>query len=377
MKIIEIFRTGRQTASSGEALSFTEADLKASASAYDPTLHEAPIVVGHPRDNSPAYGWIKGISFLPGGTLNATPHQVEPAFAEMVSAGRFKKRSASFYRPDSPANPVPGVYYLRHVGFLGAQAPAVKGLKDPEFHDNPDDVVEFADSTILATMLRNLREFLVEKYGLETADNTLPGYLVESVEADARKDLEQEIKAGAPADEFTEPKEIRMTPEEIEALKAKAAKADEFEAQAAQREKQDLAFTEREKALTEREATARRAQIEAEINQHVQAGRLLPAQREGLAEFMESLCESGEIEYAEGKETRKLTPREYLNKFISTLPKAIQFGEFSADNGADPDALDSVEFSERAKRYVESQRALGRHPTTIEVAHAVRDGNVQ
>lgn len=73
MKIIEIFRTGRQTASSGEALSFTEADLKASASAYDPTLHEAPIVVGHPRGNSPAYGWIKSISFLPAGTLTHPP----------------------------------------------------------------------------------------------------------------------------------------------------------------------------------------------------------------------------------------------------------------------------------------------------------------
>lgn len=295
----------------------------------------------------------------------------------MVSAGRFKKRSASFYRPDSTANPVPGVYYLRHVGFLGAQAPAVKGLKDPEFHDNPDDVVEFVDSNIIATMLRNLREFMVEKYGLETADNTLPRYLVESVEADARKALEQEIKAGVPADEFTEQQEISMTPEEIEALKAKAAKAEEAERKLAEFSEQEKDFSEREKALLAREAKARRAQIEAEINQHVQAGRLLPAQREGLAEFMESLCESGEIEYAEGKETRKLTPREYLNKFISTLPTAIQFGEFSTDDGADPDALDSAEFSERAKRYVESQRALGRHPTTIEVAHAVRDGKVQ
>ena len=46
----------------------------------------------------------------------------------MVRAGRFKKVSASFYTPDSPHNPVPGVYYLRHVGFLGAQPPAVKGL---------------------------------------------------------------------------------------------------------------------------------------------------------------------------------------------------------------------------------------------------------
>ncbi len=51
----------------------------------------------------------------------------------MVKAGRFKSRSASFYHPDNPNNPKPGVYYLRHVGFLGAQPPAVKGLKAVEF----------------------------------------------------------------------------------------------------------------------------------------------------------------------------------------------------------------------------------------------------
>ena len=43
------------------------------------------------------------------------PRQVDPAFAEAVAAGRYKKVSASFYQPNSPHNPVPGVYYLRHV----------------------------------------------------------------------------------------------------------------------------------------------------------------------------------------------------------------------------------------------------------------------
>ncbi len=51
------------------------------------------------------------------GALSATPRQVDPAFAEMVEAGRFKKISASFYAPSASGNPVPGTYYLRHVGF--------------------------------------------------------------------------------------------------------------------------------------------------------------------------------------------------------------------------------------------------------------------
>ncbi|RMH22225.1 MAG: peptidase, partial [Gammaproteobacteria bacterium] len=109
VKPIAIFRPGRHVAMSGQALSFSEADLAATAEAYDPALHEAPLVVGHPRHDAPAYGWVKRLSFSEGdeGGLKAEPAQVDPAFAEMVRKGRFKKVSASFYPPAHPANPKP------------------------------------------------------------------------------------------------------------------------------------------------------------------------------------------------------------------------------------------------------------------------------
>ena len=105
-------------------------------------MHEAPIVIGHPSDNAPAYGWVSGLSFDEGAGLEAEPAQVEAQFAEMVADGRFKKVSASFYTPESASNPAPGVYYLRHVGFLGAQPPAVKGLKPVAFAEDDEGVVE-------------------------------------------------------------------------------------------------------------------------------------------------------------------------------------------------------------------------------------------
>src|SRR4051812_33078434 len=108
MKQLEIFRAGKHIASNGASFTFTEADLKATAAAYDPAKHEAPMVVGHPKGDGPAYGWTKALSFSE--TLLAIPDQVDPAFAEMVAAGRFKKISASFYAPDAPQNPVPGVF---------------------------------------------------------------------------------------------------------------------------------------------------------------------------------------------------------------------------------------------------------------------------
>ena len=118
-KPLQIFKPGRHTAMSGAALAFSESDLAASAAAYDPAVFQAPIVVGHPRVDGPAYGWVKSLARNDAGVLTIDPHKVEPQFAEMVGAGRYKKRSAAFYPPQHPSNPKPGTWYLRHVAFLG------------------------------------------------------------------------------------------------------------------------------------------------------------------------------------------------------------------------------------------------------------------
>jgi len=134
MQRIHIFRAGTQTASDGTVINYTAADLAATASSYNPAVHEAPIVVGHPELTAPAFGWVKRL-VAQGMDLFAETHQVNAEFAELVKSGAYKKVSASFYPPEHPRNPVPGVYTLNHVGFLGAQPPAVKGLQAIEFAD--------------------------------------------------------------------------------------------------------------------------------------------------------------------------------------------------------------------------------------------------
>lgn len=131
---LHIFRVGTHTAQSGQTLTFSAADLAATAAAYDPARHEAPLVVGHPELNEPAYGWVRALT-VAGDALLAEPDQVQPEFAELVNAGRYKKISAAFFAPTAPNNPTPGAYYLRHVGFLGAAPPAVKGMRPPRFAD--------------------------------------------------------------------------------------------------------------------------------------------------------------------------------------------------------------------------------------------------
>lgn len=123
-KWFAIFRTGKHTDSNGNTREWTEADLDKIVESYDPSKHEAPIVIGHPKSNAPAYGWIEKLKRV-GDTLYALPKQLAQEFVEMVNKGLFKKRSISLY-PDGT---------LRHVGFLGATPPAVKGLPDVEFSD--------------------------------------------------------------------------------------------------------------------------------------------------------------------------------------------------------------------------------------------------
>jgi len=60
----KIFGSGSHVDISGARLDFAEADLRATAEAYDPALNGAPIVVGHPRHDAPAYGWVAGLDFV-------------------------------------------------------------------------------------------------------------------------------------------------------------------------------------------------------------------------------------------------------------------------------------------------------------------------
>jgi hypothetical protein len=167
MKRIHIFKAGKHTSAAGTTLEFGEDVVREAAEAYDPALHEAPIVVGHPKDNGPAFGWISALEYSDG-QLDALPHQVNADFAELVQQGTYKKVSASFYAPDAKANPKPGTFYLRHVGFLGAQPPAIKGLDGVEFNEDDDGVIEFAAEWETAGVFRRLREFIIENSASRT-----------------------------------------------------------------------------------------------------------------------------------------------------------------------------------------------------------------
>lgn len=209
---IEVFRPGTFTPMQGAPITYTAADLKAVADAYDATTAPAPVVIGHPVADAPAFGWVEGFAYdSQAERLFATLHQIEPAFADLVKAGRFKKVSMSFFAPGQPHNPVPGTWYPKHVGFLGAAAPAVSGLKNASFAGEAGATftASFGTGAQSASLFRRIRDWMIDRDGLEAADKVLPpweiDWLDEADEPAAR--MYAETQAGS---RYAEPPAAKM-----------------------------------------------------------------------------------------------------------------------------------------------------------------------
>lgn len=158
-RTFEIMYPGTFTAMDGRTISFSERDLNEVAESYNPASYIAPLTIGHPADNKPELGSITSV-FMYNRRLHVSADFSERLFSD-IKSGAYKNRSASYYLPDSPGNPVPGRMYLRHVGFLGAVPPAVKGLPELNFAGvnsrapvdfaSESEPVSFCDSNICDT----------------------------------------------------------------------------------------------------------------------------------------------------------------------------------------------------------------------------------
>ncbi|GAB1439705.1 hypothetical protein MASR2M36_24820 [Providencia sp.] len=159
----EIFRTGNFTAMDGRNISFSHSDLSEVADSYNPSVYLAPLTIGHPANNEPRLGEVRTM-FVHGNSLYASA-EFSDALKTNVKTGTYKNRSASFFMPNTPDNPRPGKFYLRHIGFLGAVPPAVKGMAPIQFagidaNDEPlnfgtsFDPILFADNSVCDTSAR-------------------------------------------------------------------------------------------------------------------------------------------------------------------------------------------------------------------------------
>ena len=142
-KRVHVFRSGDQTSAQGVHRHFSPKELDQVVKTYDPSVHEAPLVVGHAGDNDslPAFGWIKGFN-REGENLYADV-EFSDAAKDLVKNGHYRKVSISFYSPDSAINPHKGKWSARHLALLGASPPAVKGL-EPFTFSEAEGIYDFA-----------------------------------------------------------------------------------------------------------------------------------------------------------------------------------------------------------------------------------------
>lgn len=292
-KTIHILRAGTHTDSKGQDVTFTEADLVAMAEAYAKRKTLAPVVIGHPKHDDPAFGWVTALR-AEGQNLFAKVDQLVHEFAERVRGGRYRHVSAALYGPTHKANPTPGSWGLRHLGFLGAMPPAVKELEPVELSEDED-----------------YHEFATDAPEAPTVDQQ-----TEKIMAD------QPInKPAAPVEED------------------RAAEFAERETQLSERERQ---LQEREDRLAQQEAERMRAAHLA-FAEHLSAeGRILPRHQATLVEVLAAL-EGAEVAFAEGEDEVPLV--DTLKDFLKQLPKQVEFGEVATATNDDGDQEEIAEFA--------------------------------
>ncbi len=350
---IPIFRGGKQTDSLGREHD-GDALIDRAVASFDVGRHEPPVCIGHPADNAPAWGWVQGLKKVPqrgGALLMAKFRQVQPAFADMVKNGLFKKRSSAFY-PDGS---------LRHVAFLGAAPPAVKGLPDVAFSEEAGPVFEFSDYRTawsweaIARLFGKLRDYLIEKEGMEKADQVIAAYQIQEI-SDAAAKEKQEIQnqnAAQAAANYREKEESIMTFKEklvavfneivgklpddgpvaapaagrtfTESDLASQVKTAADEAARKEREKLTAEFAEKDRQARQ---DARKKEIGVWCDTQVKEGRLTPAMvKFGIPEMLLAFAEREDvIEFGETREKATLFER-FKALIEKELPKVVTFNE--------------------------------------------------
>ena len=302
---VHIFSGGRQTDSAG-GIHDGNRLIENAVKTFDAAYHEPPAVLGHPTDNTPAYAWVSELKTdVKDGVkqLFAKFKDVVPEFAQAVQSGRFKKRSAAFY-PDGR---------LRHVGWLGAMPPAVKGLADVAFEENDRTIeFEFMDTNPPQKKEKSMKfsEFMdAMKFWNKIQD-------------DPDAEIPVFAKSTPPASADSNDAGRQFTEADLESAKKEAAEAARKET----REAAAAEFAEGESARKKAEA---KAKIQVLIDDGIKTGTIAPAWKAaGLAEFMENMDVEQKIEFSEGQE--KLTGLDWFIGFLERLPKLVDFSEIAA-----------------------------------------------
>jgi len=377
---IQVFKPGTHIDSEGVERVYTIDDVTAIANTYNEAIAtdsslEAPIVKGHPENEDPAYGWVEKLK-VEGEILWAKLKDVVPSFAEEVNNGMFKKVSISTYADGM----------LRHIGFLGAVPPAVKGLQNVSFAENKlftAHTIDFAEPSpaedgsatklevpiemLSKDQLKKTLEQMV-KASLKTENKNFSKYTEDNM-SDYFKLLSQFV-----TDWLT----TNGNPEMASNFQAEIAKwieqnpepspADTPPADGVNLAEPNPEVEALKKQVAELEARNRTASYNEYLNSQK---NLTPAQRSQFLPLMEMAFNQDAtnkvISFSEGGKEHKTTASELVKTLASAVPSSVDFNENTVgkdektkNKKSDKYESESAENHLKVIEYQESEFAKGR-----------------
>lgn len=384
-----VFIGGEQTDARGNTHNWTDDDLdqivtNSNQRIADNIYSGAPLVVGHPKTDDPAFGWVESVKRV-GSTLYAKATKLHDKFAEGVQSGLWPNRSVRIGKDDNG-------HYLRHIGFLGGKPPAVEGM-DPVYNQDTEategEVFDFeADvytPNALSRMMRRMRDFLIEQFGLERADAVMPEWDIDSLSEHAtnlRESMQRDsgnetVPAFSKPDQTNQPGEEDMsgaagatfTQADLDAARQAGEQSGRETAQADFATQQQQRDQEHQAALqAERDRIQFSADVSGWIGEHI-----TPAQAEGMAEFMLALPtgDNASFEFSAGDGDNATTvsksPRDWFRQFVANLKSPVDLGSPRSDG----DQLDIDDAKALAQAAVEFQKSQADKGITISVTQAV------
>jgi hypothetical protein len=360
-KTLEIFRAGTHTSGSGDRRTWTRADLQEIAATYDTERFKAPLIVSHNTDgvedhklpdSELAYGYPDSLKVV-GDKLIGSFSKIVPQVSSWIKNGQIFAVSPSIYLPNSPANPTPGKFSLRHIALLGKSPPAVKGMEAPSFSipitDFEADAIGVLDSTFecsfdfstdepMTTKSATLPEVQNPEY-MDMPDKgkkkkPMPIEALEDEEEDDGEDEEEEMmppaKKGKTAKSKTSDMSESVSPADFAALKTELAAIKKQ----AEQERQVFAL---------RQAEQERKEVQSFVDQSVADGRLLPTHKDAWVASLLAIPTSTAVSYSEGEKPSSV--RDRIQQLISEMPSVVEFGEMAGVDSAPKNSSQTQGFS--------------------------------
>lgn len=382
-KWIELLKPGRWKDRSGKVVDITKATLARILDNYK-TENPAHILVGHPdKPTVPSFGIIESLK-MAGDVLMCRPANVVAEFAALVGKGAFPGVSAGLSADCSR---------LDHVAFLSAEKPAVEGLKPVlEFSAKPEsDIVsvdisasfsgaEFSAASDwtrwrlkdIGTILRNIKNYLIEKEGQEKADSLVHEYPLNELQADPPQDNQLQFSQTPQGGQMDFEKLYTELKAAVDGLLAKFAKPGmtEFSAHvesvAADNERLKTENAALQTKCAAFESEKRTLEFSSFVETLITQGRVLPDQKAAKVAMLETMHKATPVEFSGANGAK--SPLDQYKAELQALPViAPKTGESRGPEFSANGNLDGNELAHAMETYIAEQKAKG---VTVDIFEA-------